>query len=138
MDYESVLPVMYSIGVNIHIKNANGVHRIISSKTRTGIRKIFWDTSAGKFAFSINQKPIFVQGANVVWARHFQHNSPYPDGIMHRWFDLWSSSGLNAVRIWGGGHIPAIVFMSSAIPLESWFGRILCFLELRIPRIQYF
>ena len=44
MDYESVLPVMYSIGVNIHIKNANGVHRIISSKTRTGIRKIFWDT----------------------------------------------------------------------------------------------
>lgn len=107
MDYESVLPVMYTIGVNIHIKNAEGVNRIISSKTRTGIRKVFWDTSAGKFAFSVNQQPIFVQGANVVWARHFQHNSPYPDGIMHRWFDLWSISGLNAVRIWGGGAYPS-------------------------------
>ena len=107
MDYESILPIMYAIGINIHIKNTEGVNRIVSGKTRTGIRKIFWDTAAGKFAFSVNQQPIFVQGANVVWARHFQHNSPYPDGIMHRWFNLWSSSGLNAVRIWGGGSYPS-------------------------------
>ena len=107
MDYRAILPVMYEIGVHLHIKDGNGVNKIVESKTRSGIRSIFWDTAGGKFAFEVNNKPIFVQGANVVWARHFQHHSPYPDVVMHRWFDLWSNSGLNAVRIWGGGAYPS-------------------------------
>lgn len=107
MDYTSILPTLYEIGVSIHIKNANGVNRIVRSKTRSGIRTIFWDTADGKFAFSINQKPVFVQGANVVWARHFEAGSPYPDRVMHRWFSEWETSGLNAVRIWGGGAYPS-------------------------------
>ena len=107
MDYTSILPTLYEIGVSIHIKNANGVNRIVRSKTRSGIRTIFWDTADGKFAFSINQQPVFVQGANVVWARHFEAGSPYPDRVMHRWFSEWESSGLNALRIWGGGAYPS-------------------------------
>ncbi|NDB35604.1 MAG: hypothetical protein EB023_09755 [Flavobacteriia bacterium] len=32
---------------------------------------------------------------------------------MHRWFDLWSSSGLNAVRIWGGGDYATESFLNA-------------------------
>ncbi len=85
-----------------HISNENNEH-IQSDSLRFGIRTIQLDTSADSggrmFRFLINNKALFVKGANYIPQHAFQMSVPEHERII----DDIADCHFNMIRIWGGG-----------------------------------
>ena len=70
-------------------------------KYRIGLRKIEVDTTGGGLAFKINNRPVFMKGANWIPCSAFE-NEQTPA----RYRDLLESAkaaNMNMIRLWGGG-----------------------------------
>ena len=70
-------------------------------KYRIGLRKIEVDTTGGGLTFKINNRPIFMKGANWIPCSAFE-NEQTPA----RYRDLLESAkaaNMNMIRLWGGG-----------------------------------
>ena len=75
-----------------------------------GIRQVRLETtdSTGeqpRFRFTINGRPLFLQGAGM--APFDGKNHVYPPDRVHRLLDLAVHARMNLLRVWGGGDIPA-------------------------------
>ena len=78
--------------------NSDGV---VVTRRRIGLRKIEVDTTGGGLAFKINNRPIFMKGANWIPCSAFE-NEQTPE----RYRDLLESAkaaNMNMIRLWGGG-----------------------------------
>jgi len=75
---------------------------------RIGLRKIEVDTTGGGLTFKINNRPIFMKGANWIPCSAFE-NEQTPA----RYRDLLESAraaNMNMIRLWGGGQYEKDVF----------------------------
>ena len=80
----------------------------VVTRRRIGLRKIEVDTTGGGLAFKINNRPIFMKGANWIPCSAFE-NEQTPE----RYRDLLESAkaaNMNMIRLWGGGQYEKNVF----------------------------
>lgn len=80
--------------------------KILNERTyRIGLRTVQWvqqkDTTGSGFGVWVNDKPIFIKGANWVPADAFP--ARVPDSLYLSWVAKAHKANLNMLRVWGGG-----------------------------------
>lgn len=92
--------------ISVLIKDSKGNVQVI--ERRVGVRKVELvreiDSIGTSFFFKVNDRPIFMKGANLVPPDHFIDASS--DSLWEQWVELAVKLNMNMLRVWGGGVYP--------------------------------